>query len=325
MTSVKSDSNYKPSVSSSSLAGTADMISGAYFASGAINTSKGNEALGKYILANGTGDLASAINLAPDKASASNANVLLNGKIGYVAADYVAPTPSRTLLSAALEQGNSASTSKPIFLMPTAANATVAFGTKILPPQSDKSGKYVSTAAGDRANPLDWYNALYFVGSTLANPATGYAITGTTQVLTGTCFVDKAVRNGMATFLSATLGKITLNSANTKISPNMFIGAATGKVGFKAQIGIAPMPAAWATAIQETFLKYSLQKAADGTLLGARGLYIQNGLPTAAGLGKGKTALLAADLPSAATSVVKGKTVQNEAGPNPNCTSGEGL
>jgi len=326
MTSVKSDSNIKPSVSSTSLAGTADMISGAYYASGAIVTTKGNEALGKYIVASGTGNVAAAINMAPDKASASDANVLLNGKIGYVAADYVAPAPGRTLLAAALEEGNTASTSKPIYLMPTAANATVAFGTKILPPQSDKSGKYLSTAAGDRANPLDWYNALYFVGSTLANPATGYAITGTTQFLSGTCFASPAVRNGMVTFLNATLGNLTVNSANAKISPNLFDGTATGKVGFKAQIGIAPMPAAWTTAITETFLKYSVQKAADGTtLLGSRGLYIQNGLPTAAGLGKGKTTLLAADLPTAATSVVKGKTVQNEAGPNPNCTNGEGL
>jgi len=317
MTSIKSDSNIKPSVSSSSLAGTADMISGAYYASGAIVTTKGAEAAGKYIVANGSGDVAAAINLAADKASASDANVLLNGKVGYIAADYVAPAVGRTLLAAALEQGNSAATSKPVFLMPTAANATTAFGTKILPPQSDKSGKYVSTAAFDRANPLDWYEALYAGGATLANPVTGYAITGTTQFLTGTCFADKAIRNGMATFLNATLGNLKLNSANAKLSPNAFIGTATGKAGFKAQLGIAPMPTAWSTAITETFLKYSTQKSADGTtLLGARGLYIQNGLP-----------LKAADLPlkTAVTSLVKGKTVQNQAGPNPNCTDGQGL
>jgi len=326
MTSVRSDTNYKPSVYSSSLAGTADMISGAYFASGAIVTAKGAEAAGKFILADGTDDLAAAINLAPDKASASDANVLLNGKIGYVAADYVAPATGSTLFAAALEQGNSAATSKPIFLMPTAANATTAFGTKILPPQSDKNGKYDSTAAFDRANALDWYDALYAGGATLANPATGYAITGTAQFLSGTCFASPAIRNGMATFLNATLGNLKLDSKNNRVSPTAFVGTATGKLGFKAQLGIAPLPAAWSVAITETFLKYSTQKAADGTtLLGSRGLFIQNGLPTAAVLGKGKTTLLAADLPTVTTSLVKGKTVQNEAGPNPNCTSGSGL
>jgi len=329
MTTVKSDSNYKPSVASTSLAGTADMISGAYYASGLIVTTKGAEASGKFILANGSSDLAALINLAPDKASANNSNVLLNGKIGYIAADYVKPTAGKTLFSAALEEGKTSATPKKAsYLLPTAVNATTAFGTKILPPQSKKDGTYDPKGAFDRAQPLGWYDALYFTGSTLANPPTGYPMTGTSNMLTGTCFASSAVRNGLVTFLNATLGNLVLDSTNATISPDIFVGSTVAKPGLKAKIGIAPMPAAWTKAITETFLKYSKDK--DGKkFLGDRLLYIQNGLPTKAGLGKDKTALTADDLNGAptTTTVVKGKNVvtYNEATRNPNCVSGSGL
>jgi len=336
MTSVKSDSNIKPATTSTStsIAGSADMISGAYYASGAIvttGTGKGPEATGKFIVANGTSDVAAAIDMAPDKISGTDSNILLNGKIGYVAADFVAPSPGKTLVAAALEQGKTAlgktapkDMLKAIYLMPSANNATTAFGT-ILPPQSDKNGVFsAKVTTNSRANPLDWVNVLYATGSTLANPTTGYPITGTTQFLTGTCFADAAVRNGVVTFLNLTLGNLKIDSTGKSIGDNTFTGTAIGKSGFKAQIGIAPMPASWVKAITETFLKYSNDK--DGkTFLGDRALYIQNGLPT--------TTAQAANLSGAPTTssqtTVKGKLVTtityNAATRNPGCNNGEGL
>ncbi|MEO0030986.1 MAG: hypothetical protein RIS94_744 [Pseudomonadota bacterium] len=332
LTSFRSDSPYKTSATNgTSFAGTTNMLSGAVWTGSAIDSTQGTEAAGLFMVADGSGKVASAINAAPDRASATDGNVLLNGKFGYIGADFVKPSPSQLLHAAALEQGQSNSTKKPVFVMPTALNAQAAFGVKILPPESDRGGKYVkatSAAQFSRSNPADWYEALYSGDSTLANPSLGYPATGTTQFVSGTCFADPAVRNAMVNFLNASLGNLKFDAAKNKLSSETFTGVKAGKLGFKAQMGIAPLPKAWKVAITETFLTRSKQKAADATLLGARNLYIQNGLPTATGLAKGKAGLVltAADMPTTATSLnAKGVAVYNEAGPNPSCTAGSGL
>ncbi|MCW1381609.1 substrate-binding domain-containing protein [Novosphingobium sp. KCTC 2891] len=325
LTSFRADSPYKPS--GTGFAGTANLISGAVFNGTAIDTSKGAEVAGKFLLADGSGKVVTAINLAADRPSANSANVLLNGKVGYVGADFVRPSAGQTLHAAALEQGLTNSTPNPVFRMPTALNAVSAFGTKILPPESDAAGRYVKGGTFSRSNPLDWYQALYAGEATLANPAQGYPITGTTQFVSATCFTSSAVRNALTTFLHASLGWTRADYAGGQVSAGMFTGTTAASFGLKAQMGVAPLPAAWRLAARETFLTRSLQKAADGTLLRDRKLYIQNGLPTATGLAKNKSNLVlaASDLPTTATSVVSGRTVYNEAGPNPNCTAGAGL
>ncbi|WP_404823173.1 MULTISPECIES: substrate-binding domain-containing protein [Novosphingobium] len=312
LTSFRADSPYKPS--GTGFAGTADLISGAVFTGTVVDSSKGAETVGKFLLADGSGKVAAAINFAPDKASVSDENVLLNGKIGYIGADFVAPAAGQKLHAAALEEGLSNATAKPVFRMPTATTATAAFGTKIVPPESDASGRYVKGGQFSRSNPLDWYEALYSGDSTLANPAVGYPITGTTQFVSGTCFASPATRNALAAFLNASLGWVRADGDGNAVSANMFTGTTTAALGLKAQMGLAPLPLSWRVAIRETFLRRSTQKSADGSALSSRKLWIQNGLPTTA-----------AALPTSATTSVNGKTVYLEAGPNPACTAGSGL
>ncbi|MCW1381608.1 hypothetical protein OLX02_02110 [Novosphingobium sp. KCTC 2891] len=244
------------------------------------------------------------------------------------------PSPSQTLAAAALEQGATNATSKPLFVMPTAVNATNAFGTKILPPEADKGGKYVKGGLFSRSVPADWYEALYSGESTLANPAVGYPITGTTQFVSGTCFADPAVRNALVTFLTTTLGNTKFDATGAKISADMFTGVKTGKLGLRAQMGIAPLPKAWKVAVTESFLVRSKQKDSAGNLLADRNLYIQNGVPSkvlAKALGKALPAtFVTADLPTtvnlSVTLAGKTKAYTNvEAGPNSACTIGSGL
>ena len=349
---VPGTTSYKTTATNgTAFAGTTNMISGAVFTAGAL--SSGAEAPGLFAVANLNDGVAAAIEAAPNVPSASDSNVLLNGKVGYVGADYVRPALSQTLHSAALEVGNSSQTKKPLYVMPTAANATLAFGTLIVPPESDKSGKYVPGGLFNRADPNDWYEALYSGSSTLANAPVGYPLTGTTQFVTGTCFADPAVRNALVHFLTASLGKLTFgeNAATQadrkKQLANMFTGTSVKALGLKAQMGIAPLPKAWNTAIFETFLTRSKQKAANGSLLVNRGLYIQAGLPTLKGTGTidqatglkrttVKTVLVDTDLATTVSRIVKGKVVFNEAAPNAKfntttntwtdgCTAGTGL
>lgn len=329
--------SYKTSATAgTAFAGTTNLISGAIFTIGSGIT--GTEASGKYMVANLSDGVAAAIEAAADVPSASDPDFLLNGKVGYVGADYVRPALSQTLHAAALEVGNTTQTKKPAYAVPTALNATAAFGTAIVPPESNKSGKYIPGGLFTRSNPADWFEALYSGTSTLANPAIGYPITGTTQLVTGTCFADPAIRNALVGFMTGSLGSLTAAATATpdkKTLASMFTGTSVKTLGIKAQMGIAPLPKAWQIAVLETFLKRSSQKAPDKSLLGARNLYIQNGVPTLKGLGSvdkagvkrttQKTVLVAADLPTAASITLKGKTVFNEAATNSSCEAGSGL
>ncbi|WP_225010318.1 substrate-binding domain-containing protein [Novosphingobium percolationis] len=335
LTSFRSDSPYKPTTTDT-LAGTADLISGAVWTGSALNVTQGAEAAGKFTVADGSGRVESYIRAAADVASASDATVLLNGKIGYIGADFVAPSTGMTMHAAALEVAQTNGTKKPLFAMPTAADAQAAFGTKILPPESDKGGKFTHSGQFLRSNPLDWYNALYNGDSTLANPTVGYPVTGTTQFVTGTCFAKAQDRNALVFMLNTLLGNTKFDSANNKLSSETFTGIKAAKLGIRPQAGLAPLPKAWNVAITETFLVRSKQKASDGTTLASQNLYIQNGVPTKAGLVKIKSlangVVAASDLPATVDINVtdaKGKTktyANVEAGPNPTCTTiGSGL
>jgi len=308
-------------------AGDVNLLSGAVYNSSTGAVNGGTEALGLWGVANGSGGVAAAINRKADKASTVDTTVTLNGKLGYISADFVVPAAGQLLYSAAVEVGDSQGTKKPLYVMPTAANATAAFGTKILPPESDKGGKYVKGGSFSRSEPLDWYNALYFGDSQLNNPPVGYPITGTTQILTGTCFASPAVRNALVTYLTAHTGYLTFDSAfgNKKLLASFFTSTAAKTLGLSAQAGLAPLPKAWNVAIYETFLTRSKQKnATDGALLVDRNLYIQAGIPTKTGIGKGKNEMVVGDLPTVSNPTVAGKTVY-EAAPNSTCASVTGL
>lgn len=273
---------YLNTAAQTGFAGTVTSISGAVFSGGAIS---GTEAPGLFMVGSGSGSVRDAINLAADKPSASLATTLLNGKIGYIGADFVAPVPGSTLHAAALQVGTSTA-----FAMPTAKNGTAAIDVSLLPPQTTATnGAYntadtrISSATGvalDRAQPRDWVAALYpSTGTTLANPTKGYPVTGTTMLLTYTCFASAANRLALVEFLLANAKKITKNSLNAPVSSNTFSGTGATALGLTAQLGLAPMPTSWLNAMNETFLKASTQSS-GGATLGSRNLWIQNKQPT---------------------------------------------
>lgn len=283
-------SQYFPGVSAANVSGTNQSISGAFFnrVTQSIVTTQGVETPGLFMVADGSSGIRDALNFAPDRASthANGAGVLLNGKLGYIGADFVKPSAGSQLFSAALQQGTGST-----YLMANAKNATAAFGkgtTAILPPQSTSTGAYneldtrVNSVTGlpvNRANPLDWTDVLYSnPANTLANPSVGFPITGTAMFLTYTCFSDSPKRVGLVNFLALNFGKNTKNYLNQPVSSNLFKGTSTTTFGLLAQLALAPMPSAWQGAINETFLKKSTQSS-NGVVLGSRNLWIQSKLP----------------------------------------------
>jgi len=293
MTSFRSDSPYFPGSTKKFSNNTAthnsatyQSISGAFFnrTTQAIVTTQGAEAPGKFMLADGSSGVRDAIKFAPDKTSTVDATIKLNGHFGYIGSDFVKPSPGAVLFSAALQEGVGTA-----YRMPTPTFATTAVGT-ILPPQttattgvfntSDTRTNSVTGLPVSRANPLDWTDVLYSnPAKTLANPTTGYPITGTTQFLTYTCFSSIPKRLATAEMLGVTLAKVTKKSDGTALSANTFRGTAIATLGIIPQTGIVGMPAAWTAAISETFLKKSVQ-ASNGTVLGSLNLWVQSALPT---------------------------------------------
>jgi ABC-type phosphate transport system substrate-binding protein len=252
--------------------------------SGALLAGK-SEVLGQFGVVNGSDGVAHAISLAPAD-PVNVGDVTLNGHFGYVGADWVAPaTISASLLHSADLQMASDTTGKK-FYAPTAANATLAFK-GILPPQSDAKGKYNTTAAagalsGLRSSPLSWVLPASVASNPLAQPVNGYPIVGTTNMLLYTCYANADVRKAVQAFAELHLGKLTVgdNIATTAKVPAKLVtnvakasdGLATGILG---RNGIAPLPAQWVNAINETFFT----KVVSGNNPAALNLYIQDKLP----------------------------------------------
>jgi len=303
LSSFRSDTRYTPT-STGALAGTVQSLSGAVFvrASGntpaTINATQGAETAGLFMVADGSSGVRDAINFTrADPVRVGQ--VVLNGKIGYIGADFVAPAIGQALFSAALQVGTGST-----FAAPTAANATAAFG-NILPPQTtSNSGAYdendprtgptrdgTGTQLVNRGNPLNWTSVLYSTtGESLDNPSTGYPITGTTQYLGYTCYASAATRLAVAEFLGLNFGKVSADSTNSPISLSLFRGTSPQVLGLLAQVGIAPMPIAWQSAIFSTFLRNTSGEVSNGTSLGSRNLWLQSNLPTTATQIDGNTA-----------------------------------
>jgi ABC-type phosphate transport system substrate-binding protein len=325
ITTIRSDTNYKPGTyTAQKYAGTAQSLSGFAFdkngascdlsagpgnASGGVctviatfgtqvGTGKHLTTDGLFAVADGSGNVEKAIKANTGTALVVMASgVKLDGKFGYIGADFTSPTPGRVLFATQIQVGTGAT-----FAMPTAANAVAAFGTAILPPQTTAtSGAYNTgdtrvvykdlsdlsqgTEPVDRANPLHWVNVLYPpTGATLANPAKGYPVVGTTNLLTYTCFSSQAKVHGIANFVQYLTGKVTKKNAaggspsSITLSANTFPSTAAANLGILAKANIATVPAAWRAAYVETFFKKSTQNS--GGLLGARNLWIQSAQAT---------------------------------------------
>jgi ABC-type phosphate transport system substrate-binding protein len=264
---LRPDTSYRPGVSAAVLAGTTQSLGGGVWGNNGrfcniaavTSTNCGAAAVvntpGLFIVADGSTRVEAAIR---DDSAANGSLVTLasgvqiNGKVGYIGADFTLPTPGRSLHSAALQVGTGAA-----FAMPQAITAGQAFGT-VLPPQATLgSGAYnvndtrnvfkdlgnVATPAEiadpvngpaliaakvervNRSNPLHWVNVLYPanfdlaglpttpVRPTLANPTAGYPIVGTANLLTYTCHSSQAKVHGLANFIQYVTGRVTKKNA----------------------------------------------------------------------------------------------------------------
>jgi len=102
---------------------------------------------------------------------------------------------------------------------------------------------------------------------------------GTTQLFAYTCYAQKGNREQLVGLLGLALGEIKKNAAGTAISAKAFGGTQPATPGIVDQSNIGIVPAAWATAITNTFLT----KSTTDTGAAALNLYIQSALlPTPA-------------------------------------------
>lgn len=237
----------------------------------------GAEVAGKFGLVTGSDGINTTVGITvADPVGAGN--VTLNGRLGYVGADWVAPA---TLTGAVLKSADLQSGTTTKFVSPDAVNATLAFK-GILPPQSLSTGKYsaTSTAVGQmpglRSDPLAWVFPASVAGNPLANPAAGYPLTGTTNMLLYTCYADPAVRNAIVGLASLNLGKLTIADDGTKVPAKLVTSTAKDAAGLPlgvlARNGIATLPSTFVNAIYETFLT----KTTSGNNPSALNLWIQS-------------------------------------------------
>lgn len=327
---LRPDTRYFPTSSASNFSGTVQSLGGLVFdrvsdniclwsevnastaqcdaslAPGGVFTNAATPGL--FLVADGSSGVAEAIQIATGNAllDSTTTGIKLNGKFGYVGADFVAPVPGRALHSAALQKALTTA-----YVMPSAQNATAAFGT-VLPPQTTAASGAFNTAdtrqlgqndpyaviSGSnpavpvsRNNPAHWgaviYNPNVPVNQTLAAPANGYPVTGASFFLTYTCFKpanaavpgNNAKRFGVAEYVGALFGKVTKKSDNTALNANTFKGVGATSLGILTQSNTIVPSAAWTAAIWETFFKKSTQ-ASNGVVLGNQNLWIQDNLPT---------------------------------------------
>ena len=284
-TSARPDTGLRPG-SSDPVSGSVNSVGNQYFTGSTIasvpggvpSAPTGNRGSGLFLVADGSSRVRDAINFAPDYVLNG---VTLNGKIGYIGADFIvnSPTGSATLYAAALQQNNTRT-----YLMPSAANSLAAFG-GIFPPESNGAGAYVqgdtrvvrlpngTNGAAKRENPLAWYDVMYAGTTTLANPVTGYPMTGTTQFLGYTCYTPQN-RQHVVNFLGWNTDAVTRDAANADRT-GIFTSTATGAQGLLAQSNIGAMPTAWRSAIFRTFL-FDSATASNGQRLGDLDLWLQN-------------------------------------------------
>lgn len=295
-TTVRADTNYKPGAAQTKFAGDTNLVSGDYFdgtnatpvhVGGAATPSgapSGNQGSGLFTVTNGGGNVAKFIGLAPDYVLNG---VTLNGKIGYVSADAIQPSPDApaaavgSVVGASLQVGTTTG-----YAQPSVASAIKAFGaaaTQILPPESDATGAYVTgdtrtvrdatgaSVAATRDNPIAWTDVLYSGTNSLAAPADGYPIVGTTQFFGYTCYTS-GNRQQIVNLLGLALGAVKRNSTGGAVSPNTFKGTNPAMYGMFSQANIGVLPLAWQTAIVQTFLSNSTATPA----LGAKNLWIQD-------------------------------------------------
>lgn len=203
-------------------------------------TVTGAEAVGKFTIASGSGKVAKYIAFSANVADPTMGNsTVVRGRIGYIGPDYALPAVTNTgadpytLNMAALKNPHDG-----LYYEATGANALKAFGT-LRPPQSNADGTYNSASTDrNRHNPQDWVEPPSKF-SVLANPTKGYPIVGTTNALLYTCYSTTAKTK-------AVIGAFNWYTTSKTVSDP--------KKGLLALSGLAPLPAAWNLAINQTFV-----------------------------------------------------------------------
>lgn len=274
-TTVRSDVYLKPGANGnlSDLSGTTNTVSGQWFNGSAIvslggstinATPTGYTGSGLYIVANGGGNVAKAITLAPDYVGGDGTT--LNGKIGYISSDYVQPSVDS---SGGLVAAQIAYLPAGPFMVPTIAEGLKAF--TALPPESTSTGTYSagdsrtpSSGTATRSNPLFWTDVLYQTGNTLAQPAAGYPMTGTTQFFGYTCYASAGNRTAVAELLGALIGEIKKDASGAAIGIGTFNATTPATPGIVDQSNLGIVPKAWQTAIYNTFLTATGDAKAEG-------------------------------------------------------------
>lgn len=200
--------------------------------------------VGKFTLATGSGNLAKYVAFTEVPA---NNQTLKKGNIAYIGSDFVAPANSVNGQNAFNLNSADLKNAANKFVAATGTAAATAFGS-IAPPQSTASGHYdlsscPNAAAKCRAHPYDWVEPVSKT-SQLANPTgnKAYPIVGTTNALLYTCY-----KNGKQ---AAVIKKFFTWYIKNNVVQEVPDGLLTKN-------GLASLPTAWRTAINETFLKNS--------------------------------------------------------------------
>ncbi|RIA46325.1 periplasmic binding family protein [Hephaestia caeni] len=264
--SVRPDTPYSPA-SGVVPAGPVNMIGNQYFntATGTIlsvpggspsNPAAGANGTGLYLLANGSTAVAAAIAAAPDIGTTRR----VNGKVGYIGADFIrnALSGNPTLFAAALNRPSAPT----VWHLPSAASASAAFGTVAAPEADVSTGAFANYGtdprSASRANPLSWVNVL----SGLATSTAGYPITGSSQMLLHTCYKANNLPH-IRTWLGYNVGT----------PDDRFTNPTTGLMALS---NIGALPSSWQRAVNQTFLTNSTE-VSNGQTLGALNLWMAAG------------------------------------------------
>jgi len=212
----------------------------------------GVDQVGKLTMAPGSSGVAQYVNFgqapqgetnlcsAGTQLPAGYTDCIQQSRVGYVGADYILPyvTTSKTntfKLFGATLQNNAGS-----WIAPSVRGALKAFSS-LQPPQSDSKGHYCANCLnfGMRNDPTAWVQGLS-PSSPLADPTglNSYPVVGTTNFLGYTCYASS---NKLST-LTGQLGYVATADINWNSK------------GILGSQGLAPLPKAWRTAFNETFL-----------------------------------------------------------------------
>ena len=227
-------------------------------------TTATNVVLGKFTLANGSGNLAKYVAFT---ANPSSGGTLVQGNIAYIGADFALPASIVNGNGLGLNSADLKNSSGK-FEAATGANAATAFGS-LAPPESDAHGHYqaLGTCPGSgrcRAHPYDWVEGLAPT-SVLADPssAKAYPVVGTTNVLLYTCYANSKISDLIKKYFTWYVKNTTVQEI-----PD----------GLLVKNGLSSLPTPWRTAITETFLHTNVNTAPLGLEIEASGTGVCTGV-----------------------------------------------